>query len=91
MKERKASDIVVPRRSEHSLFKSQEKSHRNVIGGLETIAEQMKAKQNEKAFDREAYEQIKAEIKLRREAKSRLLQQGFPELKPYISKLFVSI
>lgn len=36
-------------------------------------------------FDRNAYNQLKSEIKKRREAKERLLQQGFPELKPYIT------
>ena len=41
--------------------------------------------ESEPDFDKEAYRQLKAEIKKRREAKERLLQQGFPELKPYMT------
>lgn len=41
--------------------------------------------QDKDQFDKEAYQKIKAEIKKRKEAKERLLQQGFPELRPYIS------
>lgn len=45
----------------------------------------MASKEQEQGFDKAAYAELKAEIKRRREAKERLLQQGFPELKPYIS------
>ena len=34
-------------------------------------------------FDEEAYKQLKEKIRERRDAKERLLQQGFPDLKPY--------
>ncbi len=43
-------------------------------------------KENEQAgFDKQAYQVLKNEIKKRREAKEKLLQQGFPQLKPYAS------
>ena len=36
-------------------------------------------------IDKEEFLQIKREIKMRKEAKQRLLEQGFPELKPYMT------
>ena len=75
-KERKATDFITQRRSETSVFESQVASHDRAIGALEKA---------EEGFDKEAYLELKAEIKRRREAKERLLQQGFPELKPYVS------
>ena len=35
-------------------------------------------------FDQKAFKELKAEIKRKREAKERVIQQGFPELKPYL-------
>ena len=52
---------------------------------MEGVISQMDKDTEKEGFDKEAYQKIKAEIKQRREAKERLLQQGFPELKPYIS------
>lgn len=85
MKERKESDFVKPRRSEQSLFASQVQSNDNAIKIFEKQAASRQARENEQGFDREAYNELKAEIKRRREAKERLLHQGFPELKSYIS------
>lgn len=42
-----------------------------------------KNEKKEGEFDKETFHQIKQEIRRRREAKERLLQQGFPDLKPY--------
>ncbi|CDW82520.1 UNKNOWN [Stylonychia lemnae] len=83
LKERKQTDFVVGRRSEQSLFSEQVNSLEHSADQLEYKAGQMN--HDEPAFDKEAYRQIKAEIKKRREAKERLLQQGFPELKPYLN------
>lgn len=87
MKERKATDFVRPRRSELSIFANQVQSQENSARTLEEqVAQIVKQKKDkEEGFDKEAYQALKAEIKQRREAKERLLQQGFPELKPYIS------
>ena len=82
LKERKASDLAKPRRSEIGTFASQVSSNDILAKGLEKYAQE---KEREEGFDKEAYQQLKNEIKQRREAKERLLQQGFPELKPYIS------
>lgn len=88
LKERKNSDFVRRRRSEANIFESQVQSQENAARTLEDKLVQMEdqKKQNEEAgFDKQAYHMLKAEIKKRREAKERLLQQGFPQLKPYAS------
>lgn len=41
-------------------------------------------KQQEEDFDRSAYENLRAEIKQRRDAKESILRQGYPEFKPYM-------
>ena len=82
LKERKESDFAKPRRSEASLFENQVQNQSNAINILEKEAADS---QKEQGFDKEAYQELKAEIKRRREAKERLLQQGFPELKSYIT------
>ena len=35
-------------------------------------------------FDKEAYDKMKTELKMRKEAKERLLSQGLPEFKAYL-------
>lgn len=37
----------------------------------------------DESFDQEKFNQVKREIKLRKEAKQRILDQGFPEFKAY--------
>ena len=39
--------------------------------------------EDDDAFDQEKFNKIKKEIRLRKEAKERVLNQGFPEFKPY--------
>lgn len=87
LKERKLADFAKPRRSEQSIFERQVSSHENRVRTLEEQAAQIvqEKKEQEEGFDKEAYQAIKAEIKKRREAKERLLQQGFPELKSYVT------
>ena len=67
---RKQSDFVKPRRSERSMFASQVKHYENSADNLEAVANQI---EQEPDFDKEAYKQLRAEIKKRREAKERLL------------------
>lgn len=81
-KERKQTDFAKPRRSEQALFNRQATHYENSANNLQAEVDQMDQDQK---FDRNAYNQLKSEIKKRREAKERLLQQGFPELKPYIT------
>lgn len=87
LKERKLTDFARARRSEQSIFERQVSSHENRARTLEEQAAQIVQgkKEQEEGFDKEAYQAIKAEIKKRREAKERLLQQGFPELKSYVN------
>lgn len=87
LKERKLTDFARARRSEQSIFERQVSSHENRARSLEEQAAQIVQgkKEQEEGFDKEAYQAIKAEIKKRREAKERLLQQGFPELKSYVN------
>ena len=78
MKERKDSDFVKPRRSEQSLFDSQ-------LDHLEWAADEKRMEEPEtKDFSKEQYLELKKEISLRREAKERLLEQGYPEFKSYL-------
>lgn len=87
LKERKESDFVRSRRSEVSIFENQVQSQENTAKSLEDQAAQIEAarQKDEATFDKEAYQDLKAEIKRRREAKERLLKQGFPELKSYVT------
>ena len=87
LKERKESDFVRGRRSELSIFEDQVQSNENRAKTFEVQAAEMEAarQKEEGAFDKEAYQELKAEIKKRREAKERLLKQGFPELKSYVT------
>lgn len=87
LKERKYTDFARARRSEQSIFERQVGSKENRVRNLEEQAAQIVQgkKDQEEGFDKEAYQAIKAEIKKRREAKERLLQQGFPELKSYVT------
>ena len=49
------------------------------------IEEQLDAvDQKAKDFDREAYDQMKNNLRMRKEAKERLLNQGLPEFKAYL-------
>ena len=87
LKERKLTDFARARRSEQSVFERQVSSHENRARTLEEKAAQIVQgkKEQEEGFDKEAYQAIKEEIKKRREAKERLVQQGFPELKSYVN------
>lgn len=83
-KKRTEKDFLQPRVSENTLFDSQVLT--NTIG-IENLEKEIQnaPSENEPAFDKEAYLAIKSEIKRRREAKEKLLNQGFPELKPYLN------
>ena len=81
--ERKSSDFVQGRRSEVDVLHRQVASHDNGMMALESQISDMES--NQKGFDKESYQQLKSEIKRRRDAKARLLEQGFPELRPYIT------
>ena len=71
MKERKVTDFAKPRRSETSIFNSQLQGQDRAISILQSSLESQNAE--EEGFDKVAYQEIKAEIKKRREAKERLL------------------
>jgi hypothetical protein len=40
--------------------------------------------EDEQNFDREAYDKLKDNLRMRKEAKERLLSQGLPEFKAYL-------
>lgn len=84
---RKKTDFVKPRRSELDIFRSQVVSKHNSIEHLEKQYNDIFGEEPEKkeGFDKETFHRLKAEIKMKREAKERLLQQGIPELKPYVT------
>ena len=87
-KERKETDFVKGRRSELNLFSAAASSHDNSIKILEykknSLKAQMENKDKGEHFDKEAYDKVKQEIKMRKEAKKRLLEQGYPDYKGYI-------
>lgn len=86
LKERKPTDFVKGRQSEQKLFASQADSYERGLKFLQNENQEILAAgdKGQEGFDKEAYLQLKTEIKRRREAKEKLLQQGFPELKPYV-------
>jgi len=48
---------------------------------MESQIAQMEDEQN---FDREAYDKLKDNLRMRKEAKERILSQGLPEFKAYL-------
>jgi len=83
-------DLVKPARSENLMYRDQVQTLGDTIDILEKDNEWLlKHSGQDKpsasaGFDQEKFNQIKKEIKLRKEAKQRILHQGFPEFKPYI-------
>ena len=68
--------------SESKVYGSQVASNENAGNKIE---EQLDAvDQKAKDFDREAYDQMKNNLRMRKEAKERLLNQGLPEFKAYL-------
>ncbi len=88
--ERKPTDFVKGRRNEIDVFGKQIASHDKVAtmlekDNLDLLKAGDRGQDESSGFDKEAYLQIKSEIKRRREAKARLLEQGFPELRSYVT------
>ena len=90
---REQSDYVKPAMSENLMYRNQLSSIEETLDILEKDNEwQLNAGNNfetltpeDKAqFDKEKYQKIKESIKMRKEAKQRLIKQGFPETKSYL-------
>jgi hypothetical protein len=89
------SDYVKFSRSENEVFRSQvgslqesvrllEKDNEWLLNAGDNFEAASKKKLDEEEFDKEKYTALKQEIKRRKEAKERVLQQGFPEFKSYL-------
>lgn len=89
------SDYVKFGRSEHSVYRQQvgsleestrliEKDNEWLLNAGDNFESVAKAKLEEEQFDKEKYTALKQDIKRRKEAKEKLLQQGFPEFKSYL-------
>lgn len=88
-------DFVKLGRSETSVYRDQIESYSDTIKILKKDNEWLlnagdnfdkaaKKQDDEQNFDKEKYSALKKEIKMKKEAKERLLQQGFPEFKSYL-------
>jgi len=88
-------DLVKFGRSETQVFRDQVGSYADTVKILERdnqwllnagdgFKKAAKKLDDEQNFDREKYSSLKKEIKMKKEAKERLLQQGFPEFKSYL-------
>lgn len=73
----KESDFVAPRVNEDEARQGQIAAHDRHIEHLSNSAQ-------EEGFGPEEFQQMKAEIKERKAAKERLLEQGIPEFKAYL-------
>jgi hypothetical protein len=90
--ERDHSDFVKFGRSETSVFRDQVTTLQDSMEILEkdnewllkTGASAENGEEVDGYFDQKAYKALKAEIKRKRETKERVIQQGFPEFKPYL-------
>lgn len=81
--ERTKSDFVKPRVSEELAFAGQVQSHTNAELQLKAQKE-AQSKAGKEDFDKDAYFKLKEEIKSRKAAKERLLNQGLPEFEAYL-------
>lgn len=79
---RKDSDFVKPRVSEEQALRGQVLSHENALAGLENEVNEVDESNDN--FDRNAFNKLKNEIKMRKAAKERLLNQGHAEFRPYL-------
>ena len=86
------SDFIKFGRSETSVFRDQVTTLQDSMDIIEKDNEWLlnagasveKGEEVDGYFDQKAFKALKAEIKRKREAKERVIQQGFPELKPYL-------
>lgn len=81
------SDFVKPSRSENLLYRQQVETLDETINIIERDNEWLlnADEQTRKGhdFDKEEFKRIRDQIKQKKEAKQRIIEQGFPELQPY--------
>lgn len=92
--ERTEQDFVKPARSENLMYRDQVNSLKDTIHILEKDTEWLLNQQNaskpthqpmnDNSFNQEKFDELKKQIRLKKEAKERVLAQGFPEFKPYL-------
>lgn len=80
--ERTKSDFVKPKVNESRAYSDQIYSHDANLQQLQN--EERAHDENAKDFDKEAFLKLKGEIKSRKDAKERLLNQGMPEFDAYL-------
>lgn len=82
--------MVRPARSENLMYRNQVQTLSDTVSILEKDNEWLLKQSgqhtegDDDSFDQEKFNKVKREIKLRKEAKERVLNQGFPEFKPYV-------
>lgn len=84
-------DLVRPAQSENLMYRNQVQTLSDTISILEKDNEwllkqsgQQTGGDKDDSFDQEKFNKVKKEIRQRKEAKERILNQGFPEFKPYM-------
>ena len=89
---REDSDFIKFGRSETAVFRDQVTTLQDSMEILEKDNEWLlnagqvleRGEEPDGYFDQKKYTALKQEIKRKREAKERVIQQGFPEFKPYL-------
>jgi hypothetical protein len=79
-------DFVKPSRNENVLFRQQVDTLEDTVRILEKDNEWLLSAGDagkDQNVDMERYRQLKAEIKMKKEAKERIIASGFPEFKAY--------
>ena len=76
------SDLVKPRFDENAAYDGQVSTNQNILDELE--AEHAAVDKDSQNFDKDAFDKLKNEIKERKDAKTRLLNQGLPEFDGYL-------
>lgn len=88
----KESDLAKGTRSENLMYRDQVQSLSDTISILEKDNDWLLKQSGQQgandgqddSFDKEKFEKLKKEIRMRKEAKERVLAQGFAEFKPYV-------
>lgn len=85
MTKRTESDFIMPKVNEKDVLSNQKTINDSHISYLEEKSREVESQDtNNENFDKEAYYKLKEELKMRKEAKERLLSQGIPQFKAYM-------
>jgi hypothetical protein len=79
------SHYALPKANEKAAYAEQVALNDMHVSSLQNRSDKMERQdQNNADFDKEAYYQLKEQLRQRKDAKERLLSQGLPEFKAYL-------